>query len=70
MEKIVIETTLKKLPETCSKCKFKQKVELDTVVCIANPNYITLNKTYVKEKKNWCYVIPETCPLAMYDVEE
>jgi len=43
MEKIVIETTLKKLPETCSKCKFKQKVELDTVVCIANANYITLN---------------------------
>lgn len=70
MEKIVIETNLKKLPESCAKCRFKQKVEFDTVVCTANTTWIELTKTYVKEKNNWCYLVPSTCPLAMYDVEE
>lgn len=70
MEKVVIETGMKKLPESCSKCKYKIKGELDTTLCTAHSKYVELKKTYVKEKNNWCYLIPDTCPLALYDVEE
>lgn len=69
MEKIVIETTMKKLPETCSKCKFKAKTE-DMDICTAITPFVKLEKTYVKERYNWTFVIPETCPLVAYEVEE
>lgn len=69
MEKIVIETNMKKLPETCSKCRFKKDTD-GTAFCTAPGNNIKLVKTYVKERYNYCFVIPETCPLAAYEVEE
>lgn len=73
MQKILVETNLKTLPDTCSKCKFKMNLKENaqqTAVCTAHTKWVELSKTYVKEKNNWCYVIPNTCPLAIYDVED
>ena len=52
MEKIVIETNMKKLPETCSKCRFKKDKD-NTTFCTAPGNNIKLVKTYVKERYNY-----------------
>lgn len=73
MEKIVVETKMKSMPEKCTDCKFNlnfgESKFNQSKVCIAQ-NYKPIKKVFVKEKNNWTYAKPDWCPLALYDVEE
>jgi hypothetical protein len=69
--KIMIETKLKQLPKSCAKCPMSIKNnDNDTRICRATSSYKLLEKTFVAEKNNYCYVVPDWCPMAEYDVEE
>jgi len=71
---IVIETKLKKIPETCTKCKFSETVPIYIEEGLwehFTGNYtrrcsITHKEVpyvYIKERKNWCYTKCKNCPL-------
>ena len=76
MEKIVIETTMKKLPEKCTNCKFSSTFTTTAdngapyTVRVCEPCKKKLEKVFVEERNNWTYLIPDWCPLAVYEVEE
>lgn len=60
---IVAKTKLKKIPEGCAKCTYSSPCVKTSEVryCRLCNCYIT--KTFVEEKNNWMYVIPNKCPL-------
>ena len=69
---IIVKTKMKKLPETCSKCKFGKTTwtrgfgNIKTCV-ITNKD---IDYDFSPEKGNWCYVKPEWCPLVEVSNEE
>lgn len=67
MFKVLVDTHLTKLPKSCSKCKYSISEESNKICILTG---LTIKKTYVKEKKNYCFEIPKNCPLELYDVEE
>ncbi len=75
MEKVVIETKLKKIPESCAKCSYSYSANSYDVknsyrLCTAGVYEKPVEKIYIAEKNNYCYVKPTWCPLCMYEVEE
>lgn len=67
---IYVKTTMRKLPEKCTKCRFSRNGEYYETVgsfffsvkkCVATGKEIPYE--YSKEKNNWHYVKPDWCPL-------
>ena len=62
---IVVKTKMKKMPAKCSNCKlsayhYGQKVCL---VTSDRDGFKQIPRVWVEEKKNYCYLIPDWCPL-------
>ena len=72
---IYAKTGLKKIPDTCLKCKFRSYTR-DTLYTITGQSNwkcsITNTQvpyTYVKEKRNWVYGKCKNCPLIESSIE-
>lgn len=67
---IIIKTKMKRIPDTCTKCPYSL-VNHDCCdyegdrYCVTNGYSIPME--YVKEKRNWCYIKPDWCPLEEID---
>ena len=62
---IVLKTKLKKIPDTCTKCRYSFFINYHRV-CSATPHkesFKDCEKKYVLEKRNFVYVRPKWCPL-------
>lgn len=62
---IVIKTKLKKIPESCAKCKYSFFINYHRV-CSATPykeSFRDCERKYVSEKRNYVYMRPKWCPL-------
>ena len=68
---IIIETTLKVLPEKCNKCKFSYYKYNQRFCAVAFIN--DFNRAcpyeYNQEKNNWEYRKPSWCPLRKLEAE-
>ena len=66
---IIIKTPLKKIPDSCTKCRYYQPEihyifnvrEPEPAYCILTKALIT--KIYIPERRNHCIVKPDNCPL-------
>lgn len=67
---IIIKTKMKKIPDTCKKCPYscvhhEYYDATGTRYCVINGKALPME--YVKEKRNWCYIKPDWCPLEEID---
>ena len=66
---IIVKTTLRKIPDSCTKCRYYQpEVHYvfnmwapEPAYCILTDTLIT--KKYIPERRNHCIVKPDNCPL-------
>ena len=68
---IVIETNLRNMPKSCTKCKYSYLHERIRFCGVAFNNGYNKCCPYVynAEKRNWEYVKPEWCPLRTLEAE-
>lgn len=65
---IAIKTTLKKIPKTCTKCKYSYLDEVRFCsVLFRNGEHMQIPYEYVPSVNNYCYIKPKECPL--YDMQ-
>lgn len=65
MTKIIIETNLKKIPDSCTKCQYSY-VDYEGRFCgvsYRNKMCRPIPYEFIPDRKNWCYVKPDWCPI-------
>lgn len=68
---IVAKTNMKKIPKSCTKCRFVKNIGYTNAptgnfTFLFRKCYLTNEEIpykYIKEKNNWCYIKPNNCPL-------
>lgn len=63
---VIIKTGMRKIPDKCKNCKysFVEHEPYDSLgnrICLLERKELPYQ--FVKERKNWCYVKPDWCPL-------